>query len=62
MQPQGGDPGYIDYSDTAAGSLTFTDPQQSTDDRQYQATITSRNPQYTAAIQQLVSIKTYEPH
>ncbi len=54
--PQGGDPGFISYSDSAGGSLTFTDPDHSTENRQYEAILTSRNPKYAGGIAQRLSI------
>ena len=52
----GGDPGFISYSDSAGGSLTYTDPQQVAQNRQYQAVLTARNPKYSGGISQNISI------
>ena len=58
IAPNGDDPGVINYADSAGGSLTFTDPQQVAQNRQYQAVMTSRNPEYAFAggISQNISI------
>ena len=54
--PDSGDPGFIGYSDNAGGSLTYTDPQQVAQDRQYQAVLTARNPRYSGGISQNISL------
>ncbi len=54
--PTSSDPGYITYADTAGASLTYTDPQQVAQNRQYQAVLTARNPKYSGGISQNISI------
>jgi hypothetical protein len=41
---------------SAGGSLTYTDPDKSTENRQYQATLVSRNPEYGGSISQRINI------
>jgi len=50
------DPGYVNQIDNIAGSWTYTDPDLSTDDRQFKVVISSRAPTYTYLPQQNISV------
>jgi hypothetical protein len=52
--------GFSNLTDTNSGSITFTDPDHSTQNRQYKAVLQSRGPSITDGEQQRVSIVTTE--
>lgn len=48
-----GEPGNIVYFDNQGGSLTYTDPQNIAQDRQYKAVLASRNPKFALTLQNI---------
>lgn len=60
VRPNGVDPGYANLHDANGGSLTYTDPTNSTQTRQYKAVMSARNPRITDNLAQRVSIMAVE--
>ncbi len=52
----GEEPGYILLTETISGSLTYTDPDKSTSNRQYKAVIRTRSAVGTAGISQTLTV------
>lgn len=60
-RPNGVDPGWAELRDSIGGSITYTDPTNSTQNRQYKAVITSRPVQTTTGASQRLGLVCVEP-
>ncbi len=59
--PNGSDPGFSRRTANNSGSLTYTDPTNNTQDRQYKAVISSRTASVTLNIMQRIAVIAVEP-